>query len=168
MARRRSGISSAEMASEPALTLALEPADTDASRQLQGGFFTEIATRYPGWDPGQSPSADPLELGPPRGAWIVAYLGERPIGCAGLKAVDDETAEIRRVFLESSARGRGVGRRLLEEVETHARRLGYRRARLTTGDRQPEALALFRGAGYREIAPFNSDPFASYWLEKIL
>jgi GNAT superfamily N-acetyltransferase len=156
------------MRSEPGLMLTLEPADTDASRQLQRGFFSEIATRYPGWDPEQSPSADPSELGPPRGAWVVAYLDGRPVGCAGLKAVDHETAEIRRVFLDPSARGRGIGRRVLEEVERHARRLGYRRARLTTGNRQPEALALFRAAGYREIPPFNNDPFASYWMEKAL
>jgi GNAT superfamily N-acetyltransferase len=156
------------MGSEPGLTLAVEPADTETSRELQRGFFAEIASRYPGWTPDRSPTADPADLGPPRGAWVVAYLDGRPVGCAGLKAVDDETAEIRRVFLDGSVRGRGIGRQLLREVEAHARRLGYRRARLTTGDRQPEALALFRAAGYRDVSAFNSDPFASYWMEKTL
>jgi GNAT superfamily N-acetyltransferase len=156
------------MGSEPGLTLAVEPADTETSRELQQRFFAEIASRYPGWTPDRSPTADPADLGPPRGAWVVAYLDGRAVGCAGLKAVDDETAEIRRVFLNGSVRGRGIGRQLLREVEAHARRLGYRRARLTTGNRQPEALALFRAAGYRDVPAFNSDPFASYWMEKSL
>lgn len=156
------------MASEPGLTLAVEPADTATSRELQQRFFAEIASRYPGWGPDRSPSAEPAELGPPRGAWVVAYLDGRAVGCGGLKAVDDEVAEIRRVFLDGSARGRGIGRQLLRAVEAQARRLGYRRARLTTGNRQPEALALFRAAGYREVPAFNSDAFASFWMEKAL
>jgi GNAT superfamily N-acetyltransferase len=65
-------------------------------------------------------------------------------------------------------RGRGVGRRLLEELEGHARRLGYRRVRLNTGDRQPEALRLFRSAGYLEVEDFNGYAFAHHWMEKEL
>jgi len=150
------------------LRLALEAADTDASCALQRAFFAEIAERYPGFDPDLGPSADPSELGPPGGAWVVAYLDGRPVGCGGLKGVDGETGEIRRVFLDSRARGRGIGQQVLRELERHARRLGYRRVRLTTGDRQPEALGLFRSAGYGEVADFNGYPFAHCWLEKAL
>jgi GNAT superfamily N-acetyltransferase len=152
----------------PGLTLALERADTDTSRDLQLAFFAEIVSRYPGWDPDRAPSADPSELGPPTGAWVVAYVDERPVGCGGLKAVDNETAEIRRVFVDQSARGRGIARKLLQELEVHARRLGYQRVRLTTGNRQPEALRLFQAADYVEIADFNGDPFAHHWMEKNL
>lgn len=98
----------------------------------------------------------------------MAYLGEQPIGCGGFKVVDEETVEIRRVFLKPIARGRGLGRLLLRELETQARARGYRRARLTTGDRQPEALGLFRGAGYAEVGDFNGYPFASIWMAKDL
>ncbi len=154
--------------SDRGLTLALEPADTDASGELQRAFFAEIVSRYPGWDPDLSPSADPSELGPPTGAWVVAYVDGRPVGCGGLKAVDTETAEIRRVFLDESARGRGLAGKLMQELEMHARRLGYERVRLTTGNRQPEALGLFRASGYLEIPAFNRDPFAHHWMEKNL
>jgi GNAT superfamily N-acetyltransferase len=150
------------------LRLTLEPADTDASRELQRAYFADIASRYLGWDPDVGPSADPSELGPPGGAWVVAYLDGRPVGCGGLKAVDAEMAEIRRVFLDRLARGRGIGRQLLQELEEHARRLGYQRVRLTTGDRQPEALGLFRAAGYVEVADFNGYHFARHWMEKEL
>ena len=138
------------------------------SHELQRAFFADIASRYPGWDADEGPSADPAELGPPGGAWVVAYLDGRAVGCGGVKAVDDRTGEIRRVFIDSSVRGRGVGRRLLEGLEEQARRLGYRRVRLNTGDRQPEALGLFRSAGYLEVEDFNGYAFAHHWMEKEL
>lgn len=156
------------MGCDPGLTLALESADTDTSRELQRAFFADIASRYPGWDPGRSQSADPSELAPPGGAWVVAYIDGRPAGCGGLKALDSETAEIRRIFLDQSARGRGIGRKLLQELEMHALRLGYRRVRLTTGDRQPEALGLFQAAGYLEVPAFNGNLFTRHWMEKTL
>ena len=156
------------MPCDPGLTLTLEPADTTTSGELQRAFFAEIAARYPGWDPSQSQGADPFELGPPGGAWVVVYIDGRPVGCGGLKALDSETAEIRRVFLDQSARGRGIGRRLLQELESRARQLGYERLRLTTGDRQPEALGLFQAAGYLDIPAFNGNHFTRHWMEKTL
>ena len=156
------------MGCDPELTLALEPADTDTSCELQRAFFADIASRYHGWDPSRSQSADPSELRPPGGAWVVAYIDGRPVGCGGLKALDSETAEIRRVFLDQSARGRGIGRWLLQELESRARQLGYQRLRLTTGDRQPEALGLFQAAGYLDIPAFNGNLFTRHWMEKTL
>jgi GNAT superfamily N-acetyltransferase len=99
---------------------------------------------------------------------VVAYLDGQPVGCGGVKGLDNETAEIRRVFLDREARGHGIGRTLLRELEEHARRIGYVRARLTTGNRQPEALALFRSAGYLEIPAFNGNVFTRHWMEKSL
>jgi len=156
------------MGGDPELSFAVEPADTGASLALQEAFFADIAARYPGWDPSRSQSADPSDLAPPRGAWIVAYLDGRPVGCGGLKAIDGGAGEIRRVYLDESARGRGIGRALLEELEAQARRLGYDRVRLTTADRQPEALGLFRSSGYVEIPAFNDNAFTRHWLEKPL
>jgi GNAT superfamily N-acetyltransferase len=85
-----------------------------------------------------------------------------------LQALDPDTAEIRRIYLDEAARGRGIGRALLVELETHARRIGYRRVRLTTGDRQPEALGLFQSAGYEEISPFTGGMFTRHWMEKLI
>jgi len=147
---------------------AAEPADTDASRALQEAFVAEIAARYPGWDPSRSQSADPSDLAAPTGAWIVAYLDGRPVGCGGLKALDAGAVEIRRVYLDGSVRGLGLGRALLEELEAEARRLGYERVRSTTADRQPEALGLFGSCGFVEIPAFNDNAFTRHWLEKDL
>jgi GNAT superfamily N-acetyltransferase len=133
---------------------------------LQQAFFADIAARYPGWSPANSQSVEPSELAPPHGEWLVAYLGGHAVGCGGLQRLDSKTAEIRRVFLDERARGRGIGRRLLAALEEHARRLGYDRVVLTTGDRQPEALGLFRAVGYQETAPFTDGAFTSHWMEK--
>jgi len=148
--------------------MALERADADESLALQQAFFADIASRYPGWAPAGSQSVEPSDLAPPNGVWLVAYLDRRAVGCGGLQRLDIDTAQIRRLFLDESARGRGIGRRLLAELESHARRLGYRRVRLTTGDSQAEALRMFRTTDYQEIPPFTDGVFTRHWMEKRL
>ncbi|HEX4518092.1 MAG TPA: GNAT family N-acetyltransferase [Gaiellaceae bacterium] len=156
------------MADRDSLTLSVDSADSEVSVALQQAFFTEIASRYPGWEPTSSQSVEPSELAPPTGIWIVAYRGGNPVGCGGLQALGSETAEIRRIFLHASARGLGIGHALLTELERRAQQLLYQRVRLTTGERQPEALRLFQAAGYREIPAFTQGAFTSHWMEKTL
>jgi GNAT superfamily N-acetyltransferase len=111
---------------------------------------------------------NPSDLAPPVGIWLVAYRDGRPIGCGGLQRLDADTVEVRRIFLDHTERGRGTGRRLLVELEEHARRHGYKRVRLTTGDRQREALRLFQSHGYEEIPSFTDGAFTRHWMEKAL
>jgi GNAT superfamily N-acetyltransferase len=150
------------------VTLAIEPADCETSLALQSAFFADIASRYPGWSPASSQAAEPSELAPPNGVWLVAYSDGRAVGCGGLQRLDDETGEMRRLFVDPMVRGRGIGHILLAELEQHARRLGYRRVRLTTGDQQPHALGMFQSADYREIPPFTNGIFTRHWMEKQL
>jgi GNAT superfamily N-acetyltransferase len=150
------------------VSVAVERADAKVSLALQGAFFADIAERYPGWVPASSQSVEPSDLAPPNGVWLVAYLDRRPVGCGGLQRLDAHTAEIRRLFLDETARGRGIGRRLLAELECHARRLGYERVRLTTGDGQAEALRMFQTADYMEIPPFTDGVFTRHWMQKRL
>jgi GNAT superfamily N-acetyltransferase len=153
---------------DASIALVLEASDTLVSLELQRAYFAEIASRYPGWSPDLIPSADPGELAAPVGAWVVVYLDGRPVGCGGVKRLDGASAELKRIYLSDAARGRGVGARLLHELEHSARALGYERLRLDTGDRQPEALGLFRSAGYEQIADYNDNSWATYWMEKRL
>ena len=146
----------------------MEASDSPVSVELQRAYFADIASRYPGWSPDLIPSADPAEVAPPSGAWLVAYLDDEPVGCGGVKRLDDSSAELKRIYLAAEARGRGLGRRLLEQLEQHARELGYERLRLDTGDLQPEALGLFRSAGYEQIPDYNGNSWATYWMEKRL
>jgi GNAT superfamily N-acetyltransferase len=154
--------------SDAAITLVLERSDTGASVELQRAYFADIESRYPGWSPDLIPSADPAEVAPPLGAWVVAYLDHEPVGCGGVKRLDDSSAELKRIYLAPEARGHGLGRRLLAELERYAQSLGYAQLRLDTGDRQPEALGLFLSAGYEYIADYNGNMWATYWMEKPL
>lgn len=155
---------------EPELevTLVVDAPDSEPSLELQRAFFADIADRYPGWEPASSRSVEPGELVPPDGVWLVAYLDGDAVGCGGLQRHDSETAEIRRLYLDERARRRGIGRALLARLEREAQQFGYRSVRLTTGDTQPEALGLFKSAGFEEIPPFSDGVFTRHWLEKEL
>ena len=96
------------------------------------------------------------------------YEGAEPVACGGLKRLDDRAAEIKRLYVSPEWRGRGLGHRLLDELERVAAEQGYETVRLDTGSQQPEALRLFRSHGYAEIGDYNGNRFASYWFEKRL
>jgi GNAT superfamily N-acetyltransferase len=113
-------------------------------------------------------SASAAEMSPPDGAFVVVRAGAEAIGCGGLKRLDDETCEIKRMYLEPAWRGRGISAPLLGAIEARARRLRYRRARLDTGDRQAAARRLYASAGYREIPDYNGNPLARLWYEREL
>jgi ribosomal protein S18 acetylase RimI-like enzyme len=72
------------------------------------------------------------------------------------------------MWVAPAVRGLGVGRRLLAELEARAAAAGARTARLETNRALPEAVQLYRSAGYREVAPFNDEPYAHHWFEKDL
>jgi GNAT superfamily N-acetyltransferase len=152
---------------EPELTFASEPADRDPGRSLVLAMEAEIVDIYRAFE--QRPH-DPVldELATDGGALIVARVDGEPVGCAGLKRLDDDVAEIKRVYVEPAFRGRGIGRPLIAAIEGEARRLGYRRVRLDTGHEQPEARHIYETSGYRGIERFNDAPFAAFWFEKDL
>ena len=99
---------------------------------------------------------------------IVAHLRETPVACGALKLHADVPAELKRMWVAPSARGLGVGARLLRELEQQARSAGVRVLRLETNRALKEAIALYRTSGYREVAPFNAEPYAHHWFEKRL
>ncbi len=122
------------------------------SRELRREFVGELARRYPEQDFSADAVTDELPvLDAPGAVWLVVYDGDEAVGCGGLKGLDERTGEIKWVYLKESVRGRGAGRLLLAALEDAARELGYTRVRLSTGDRQPEALGLYTSAGYVPI-----------------
>ena len=81
------------------------------------------------------------------------------VACGGVTRFDDERGELKRMYVVPEARGRGLGRRLLVELEAEAQRLGYHALVLETGDRQPEAVGLYESSGYERIPcypPYDS------------
>lgn len=103
-------------------------------------------------------------------SFLVARRGGDVVGCAALVEAGDGTAEIKRMFVDPDARGLKLGKRLLDALEALAVEQGLHAVRLETGIYQPEALGLYRAAGYTEIGPFGSyqpDPL-SVFMEKRL
>jgi GNAT superfamily N-acetyltransferase len=145
-----------------------EPLDGREARRLVEAFRREVIEYYPEWTPAVGPTALPEEFESPDGAFLIAYVDDEAVGCGGFKRLDPDTAEIKRMFVAQKVRGRGLGRRLLEELESGARAAGYTRIQLDTGDRLPAAIHLYRSAGYREIPDYNGNPSASHWFEKSL
>jgi DNA-binding MarR family transcriptional regulator/GNAT superfamily N-acetyltransferase len=145
-----------------------EPRSADARWCIEQ-YVTELNVRFEaGWDPARSISAQPHELAPPAGLLLVAYLRQEPVGCGALKFHGDAPAELKRMWVAPQARGLGVGRRLLHELERHAREAGVTVLRLETNRTLTEAIALYRRAGYQEVAAFNDEPYAHHWFEKRL
>ena len=88
----------------------------------------------------------------PDGVFLVLREDDgRAVGCGGIARFDASRGEVKRMYVVPEARGRGLGRRLLEELEAQARALGYTSVLLETGDRQPEALGLYTSSGYERI-----------------
>ncbi len=134
-----------------------DPRSADAQGCLRH-YFAELNARFDaGFDPGMSRPAD-------GGLLLVARLKGEPVGCGALK----DSGEIKRMWVASSARGLGVGRRILSELEAHARTRGLTSVRLETNRSLTEAMALYRSAGYAEVAPFNDEPYAHHWFQKEL
>ena len=100
--------------------------------------------------------------------FIVATLHGDAIGCGALKFHDDAPTELKRMWVAPSARGLGVGRRLLAELEQRAVDSGSRSVRLETNRTLTEAIAMYRAAGYQEVDAFNDEPYAHHWFEKRL
>jgi GNAT superfamily N-acetyltransferase len=150
------------------LALRPEPPDGETGEGLLAAYAAAIVKHYPDWSPGQKPTATPAEISPPTGCFLVAYADGEPVGCGAFKRLDDETCEVKRVYVAPGARGLGLARAILAGLENAAREAGYSVARLDTGARLEGAAELFRSAGYEDIEDFNGNPMADFWFEKRL
>jgi DNA-binding MarR family transcriptional regulator/GNAT superfamily N-acetyltransferase len=147
---------------------ACDPRHPDARRAVRA-YVAELSGRFEGgWDPALSISAADEELTPPAGLFLIATLHSDPVGCGALKFHPKAPAEVKRMWVSPAVRGLGLGRRLLAELEAHAAARGVRTLRLETNRTLGEAISLYRTAGYREVTPFNDEPYAHHWFEKAL
>jgi GNAT superfamily N-acetyltransferase len=143
---------------DPALSMAQSCLDAYAN-ELNQRFET-------GFETAKSLSATADDLRPPNGAFLVATLNGRFVGCGALKFNGDGPTEVKRMWVSPDVRGFGIGRRLLEALEHHARANGTRVLHLETNRVLVEAIGLYRSAGYQEIEAFNNERYAHHWFEK--
>lgn len=150
------------------MRFAAVPADEDPARPLLAAMVAEMSALYGGdVTAGRgAPSASAQDLSPPGGVCLVGYEGAAPICVGGVKRLDDDTAEIKRMYVVPERRGAGRGRALLDALQDAARGLGYRRVRLDTG--HPGPVDLYLSAGYDPIGDYNGNPFARWWGEREL
>lgn len=141
--------------------------DSPLAQELVAEVQAEYVERYGG--PDDTPLS-PAEFAPPGGVFLVALLDGEPVGTAGLRDHGDGDVELKRMYVRAAHRRRGHARRLLAAVEERALALGHRRLVLETGQMQPEAVALYRSAGYGPIAPYGhyADSPHSIHLAKVL
>jgi GNAT superfamily N-acetyltransferase len=142
----------------------------EASRALFAEYMALVRDRLgDAFNPSEEIFATERDFGGPGTAWLVVYEDDRAVACGGLRPLAPGIGEVKRMFVTAAARGRGLGRTLLAELERRARELGYGRVRRYTTEVLHEARALYDDAGYRRVELANVDDRAEdIWLEKRL
>jgi DNA-binding MarR family transcriptional regulator len=146
----------------------VDPEHPDA-RHCLAAYYAELDARSgTHFDPTIGSTAEPEEVRPPHGVFVVAYLRGTAMGCGALKHHEGGVSDVKRMWVHDGARGRGVGRRLLEDLERRAIEHGDSVVRLETSGLLAEAISLYLSAGYAEVEPFNDEPFADHWFARTL
>ncbi|HEX6444529.1 MAG TPA: helix-turn-helix domain-containing GNAT family N-acetyltransferase [Streptosporangiales bacterium] len=143
-----------------------DPREPDARHCLLA-YFAELDERFDGgFDAAAAAAAADTQFRRPAGMLLVARLDGEPVGCAGMLYLEDGSCYVKRMWVAPQARGIGLARRFLAELEAHAAARGAGTVRLETHRALTEAIRLYRGAGYVEVPPFNHEPYAHHWFEK--
>jgi DNA-binding MarR family transcriptional regulator/GNAT superfamily N-acetyltransferase len=151
-----------------AVRLHVENPTSGAAQYCLARYYEELDARFEtGYDPAMGISATAEELTPPHGFFVLATLNGEPVGCGALKC-HATYGEIKRMWVRTSSRGLGIGKRILHRLEELAREQRLPLLRLETNKALTEAQALYKGSGYREVSPFNDEPYAHHWFEKTL
>ena len=139
-----------------------------SARTGLAAYYVELARRFPGgFDVTLSRDPDAADMLRPKGTFLIARRGPDTIACAGLKG-HGSWGEVKRLWVDPSVRGHGLATRLMSRIETAARDMGMTALRLDTNSALPEAVAMYRKAGWTEIPRFNDDPYAQLFFEKRL
>jgi GNAT superfamily N-acetyltransferase len=141
------------------VNVAAEPFDSSEVQALCTAQQAEMLELYEG-EADIGPTRDAPMFVPPRGIFLVVRDDDgQAVACGGVTRFDDTCGELKRMYVLPEARGRGLGRLVLDELERQARRLGFASLVLETGDRQEAALALYLNSGYERIPcypPYDS------------
>lgn len=136
----------------------VDPGD-ELLRPLLADLVVEYGTRYGRTSPNTTlTEVPPTDFVAPHGAFVVLTEGGRPVAGGAIRRYDATTAEVKRVWTAHRHRRRGLGIRVMAELEAAAVELGYRRIHLTTGPRQPEARDLYLRTGYTPRFDLTADP----------
>lgn len=147
------------------LELSPTPVDDGTADELLGEYFTSRELGMPGY---RTFRPDPAVFTGTAGVFLVARQDGAPVGCGGLRMLSPVRGEIKHLWVRPAARGTGLGRAILTELERRAAEFGASEVVLDTNERLAAAQSLYRSAGYAEIAPYNDNPNATHWFRKEL
>ena len=158
------------MATVPAVQIRPTTLTSPDAVRLIAALNAELTSAVP------EPGATHFSLGEAQvvageGAFLVAYLDDVPVGCGAVRRLDQATAEIKRMYVHPSVRGKGIGRALVDALEREARQIGVSRIVLETGTRLAPAIKLYESMGYAPIPLFGeylSSPNTSLCFGKVL
>lgn len=139
------------------LEIRRESFDSPAAAQLLAELDADLAGRY---GDGEQVLAEAHEFEPPAGEFLVLYVDGVALACGGYRRLDEETAELKRMYVRPAGRRQGLARKVLAQLEADAAKAGYRQMWLETGMPQFEAVSLYPSAGYTPIAAFGQYSWA--------
>jgi len=140
------------MDSQQGIVIRFDRPDSDDGRRLIQHLDEDLLQRYPAIAIHGLHSQDVTD---PNLIFLVASVDSQAVGCGALRNLEPGVGEVKRMFVLPEFRGRGIARQILMALESVAREQGYSARRLETGTRQPEAIGLYRSAGYGEIPCFG-------------
>jgi len=148
----------------------IEPADPAGARAQAAlqCYLAEIAARIPRGNTGPADAEAIDDYRPPGGVFLLACDGDTVVGCGAVRRLEPGVGEVKRMWIDPGARGRGLGRRLLAALEGRARDRGYDRLRLDTHEVLVEAIGLYEAQGYRRIGRYHDHPDPTHFYEKVL
>ena len=110
-----------------------------------------------------------VQYNKPDGALLLVYANENPVACTAVRRSDDETAELKRMYVRSGYRGYRIGVELLKRSLIIAKELGYKKIRLDTLENMVQAQELYKSFGFYIIPPYRFNPIpGTIYMEKIL
>ena len=144
----------------------VDPASTPA-RWAMGEYFAEITAQF-GFEVGTALDDAATAYAAPRGRFVLAGPDDAPLVCGAVQFLDDERAEIKRMWVSADARGRGLARALLAHLESLILAAGRTESLLDTNGSLTAAVSLYESSGYRSVPDYNANPDANVWFAKSL
>lgn len=135
------------------IRLGVDRLDSAVGAALADALVAELEVRYGSPDEADGLHAD--QLAPPHGTFLIAWRGNEAVGCGGLRRLEPDVGEIKRMYVAPTARRAGVARIVLTELERTAHAVGYKHLKLETGTKQPEAIELYLSTGYEQIETYG-------------
>jgi putative acetyltransferase len=151
------------------ITVSPEDARTPEAQALLNAFVEEVRHRYDA-PPADVGDFDPALVSGPKSAFLVARIEGRAVACGALVPMEDDIAEIKRMFVLPHERGHGIAKKILDRLQSIAQEFDYDRIRLETGTKQPESIALYGKSGFYRVPnfpPFESDHTAVCFEKRI-